>query len=495
MDSPVQIPFKTFIQLKPDDHTAIYLQIVFEFIKAIQLGLLPEGTKLPGTRILCKILQVNRNTLIKAFLDLESQGFIAILPNKGTFILSDQKKNIRQQRVQREENKNQDYARGFTFRQSAILEDPREISALPLQFNDGLPDSRLMHTDVLARLYVSRLKKKRNSAFSGQVHTQSQSNFKTHFCNYLNLTRGLRIASESLLATSSHETGLYLVTKLLITPGDIIVIASPGYYLSNMTLSASGAKILAVPVNDEGLQTSQLRKICQRNKIRALYLTSNYHYPSTVALSAKRRMEILELARLHDFIIIEDDYDFDFHHDHNPLLPLAAFDSHNKTVYIGSFARSLPAGFGFGFVVAQHAFIHELKKHQLILEPGLDVMKEQVLTDWIQDGEVHRMSKKNKKIYRQRRDHFVCLLNEKLNNRVKFQVPSRGLAIWVEWLDQFNLMKLRENCVAKGLFLPKTILYQNQNLTATRLGFGHLNEKEMEDAVEILSNSLKELIG
>ena len=74
MDSPVQIPFKSFIQLKPEESTAIYLQIVFEFIKAIQIGLLPEGTKLPGTRILCTLLEVNRNTLNKALQDLELQG-------------------------------------------------------------------------------------------------------------------------------------------------------------------------------------------------------------------------------------------------------------------------------------------------------------------------------------------------------------------------------------------------------------------------------------
>src|SRR6218665_1250236 len=91
MNSPVEIPFRSFIQLKPEDNTALYLQIVFEFIKAIQTGFFPEGTKLPGKRILCKVLSVNRNTLIKAFQDLESQGWIETLPNKGTFILSQQK--------------------------------------------------------------------------------------------------------------------------------------------------------------------------------------------------------------------------------------------------------------------------------------------------------------------------------------------------------------------------------------------------------------------
>jgi GntR family transcriptional regulator/MocR family aminotransferase len=201
-------------------------------------------------------------------------------------------------------------------------------------------------------------------------------------------------------------------------------------------------------------------------------------------------MEVLELAELHDFVIVEDDYDFDFHYDNNPVLPLAAFDSFKKIVYLGSFARSLPSGFGYGFVTAPADFIKELEKHQNILEPGIDTIKEQVLTDWIQEGEVHRLSKKNRKIYKERRDYFVSLLNKNLEHRIKFDVPSRGLAIWVVWLDKFNLVRLQKECAANGLFLPNTVLYQTKKLTATRLGFGHMDKREMETAVEILKKSI-----
>ncbi|MNK19718.1 2-aminoadipate transaminase [compost metagenome] len=494
MDGPVQIPFKSFIQLKPDEGTAIYLQIVFEFIKSIQLGLLPEGTKLPGTRVLCKLLAINRNTLIKAFDDLESQGFIEILPNRGTFILSDQKKINTKTTGPSLSLEKSGITTSFTFRHSSVLENPIEVSDLALQFNDGLPDLRLVHTDVLARLYVSKLKRQQVKRTWEQIQTQSHLTFKKQFSNFLNLTRGLRISESNLLTTTSHEISLYLVTKLLISAGDKVIVAAPSYYLSNMTLSDSGAHIIPVPIDDEGIDTAQLRKVCEEHTIRVLYLTSNYHYPTTISLSAKRRMEVLELASLYGFIILEDDYDFDFHYDNNPILPLAAFDSQERVVYVGSFARSLPVGFGYGFVAAPIAFIKELEKHQNILEPGIDVIKEQVLTDWIQDGEVHRLSKKNRKIYRERRDYFAFLLTEKLKDRIKFHVPPRGLAIWVQWLDNFNLIKFQKKCAANGLFLPKTILYQTKNLTATRLGFGSLDKKEMEDAVEILSRSLDALI-
>ncbi|RYE23594.1 MAG: aminotransferase class I/II-fold pyridoxal phosphate-dependent enzyme [Sphingobacteriaceae bacterium] len=278
MDSPVQIPFKSFIKLDTSSSTSIYLQIVFEFIKAIQLGLLPEGTKLPGTRILCKLLGINRNTLIKAFQDLESQGFIEISPSKGTFILSNQKQIVKKENTSSLQI-DLDAPVDFNFKRSIILDNPIEISELPLQFNDGLPDARLIHTDVLARLYVSKLKRNRSKQLLAQTHLD----FKKQFSNYLNLTRGLKIAPSNLLTTSNHEISLYMVLRLLISAGDKVVVASPGYYLSNMTILDSGAEIVSVSVDQEGIDTQHLRKICNEQQIRILYLTSINHYPTTIS--------------------------------------------------------------------------------------------------------------------------------------------------------------------------------------------------------------------
>ncbi|KOS05690.1 GntR family transcriptional regulator [Flavobacterium akiainvivens] len=489
MSSPVKIPFKSFISLKPQEPTALYLQIVFEFIKAIQTGLLPEGTKLPGTRILCKLLSVNRNTLIKALQDLELQGWIEIQPNKGAFVLSQVKKNPRAESAMA----NPAASPGFEFSRSAILEDPTEASKLPLAFNDGLPDVRLLQTTAITRLYVSKLK--RNSGTMGLHNTvATHLAFKQHFSNYLNLTRGLRIPAANLLTTNSHEISLYLVTRVLLSKGDKVVVASPGYYRPNMTLLDSGAQIITIPVDAAGINTTALKKVCKEHKIKALYLTSNYHYPTTAVLSAKRRMELPELANSYGFVIIEDDYDFDFHYDNNPVLPLAAFDTAGKVVYIGSFGRSLPPGFGYGFVTGPPAFIAELQKHRNIMEHEPDVVKEQVITEWIKEGEVHRLSKKNTKLYKERRDYFVKLLAGKLKGEIKFKIPPRGLAVWVEWQGDISLMRLKRECAARGLLLPNIILYQSKNLTATRLGFGHLDIDEMEKAAAVLSESYYALL-
>src|SRR5690606_11270594 len=122
------------------------------------------------------------------------------------------------------------------------------------------------------------------------------------------------------------------------------------------------AKIISIPIDKDGISTKHLKQVCEQQKIRMLYLTSHHHYPTTVSLSAKRRMEVLELSKQYGFIILEDDYDYDFHYDNNPMLPLKSFDTNGMVVYIGSFGNALASGFRSGFVVGKSDLIDELQK-------------------------------------------------------------------------------------------------------------------------------------
>jgi GntR family transcriptional regulator/MocR family aminotransferase len=113
-----------------------------------------------------------------------------------------------------------------------------------------------------------------------------------------------------------------------------------------------------------------------------------------------------------------------------------------------------------------------------------------VLGEMIAEGEIHRYLKKSLKIYQERRDYFASLLDEHLGDFISFEKPSGGLAIWTEWKIPVNLMQLSRDCSKKNLFIPKTLLYQNKNLTAMRLGYGSLTAEEMKNSIEILSNSI-----
>lgn len=490
MDSPVEIPYQSFIKTDRDSDVSLYMQVANQLINAIQRGYLPFGTKLPGTRALSQILEVHRNTIVAVYDELFAQGWVESLPNKGTFVIGkDQDQPLKIKNFEKNNLENYPKTVGFSFKTSNILDNPFEHSNCEYIFNDGIPDIRLTQIDQHSRIYSSILKRKAHKI--GQYNQDGSEFFKKNLSQYLNLSRGLPISKNNLLITRSTEMSIYIVSEILLSQGDTVLVGELSYFSVNMIFQKAGVKIQQIPIDNEGINVEEVRKVCEKQKIRMLYLTPHHHYPTTVTLSAQRRLELLNLANEFGFIILEDDYDYDFHYDKSPILPLASADTNGMVVYIGSFGKSLAPGFRTGFIVAPENLMIEMRKYLGIIDRQGDVLMEHVLGEMIAEGEINRYLKKSLKIYKERRDHFSLLLKEYLGDYIDFQIPLGGLAIWAEWKIPVNLMQLSRECAKNNLFIPKTLLYQNKNLSAMRLGYGNLNFNEMEKSVEIFSKTVR----
>ncbi|VFA40654.1 aminotransferase-like domain-containing protein [Chryseobacterium indologenes] len=495
MDSPVRIPYESFIKIDRKSDTSIYLQIANQLINAIQRGFLPFGTKLPGTRTFSEMLEIHRNTAVAVYDELSAQGWTESFPNKGTFVIGeDEEKPIKVNDFQHNNLQNYPETTGFLFKTSNILDNPFEHSDCEYVFNDGVPDIRLTQIAQHSRFYSSILKRKSNQKISGHYNHDGSEFFKEHLSRYLNLSRGLPISKNNLLITRSTEMSIYIVSEILLSPGDVVLVAALSYFSVNMIFMKAGVQMVSIPIDEEGIIVENVREACKKQKIRMLYLTPHHHYPTTVALSAQRRLELLELANEYGFIILEDDYDYEFHYDKSPILPLASADTNGMVIYIGSFGKSLAPGFRTGFIVAPENLMAEMRKYLGIIDRQGDILMERALGEMIEEGEINRYLKKSLKVYQERRDYLAVLLKQNLDNLITFQIPSGGLAIWLEWNVPINLMQLSRGCAQDNLFIPKTLLYQNKNLTAMRLGFGDLNADEMEKSVDVFSNNVKRLI-
>lgn len=470
------------------------MQISNQLINAIQRGFLPFGTKLPGTRTLSILLEVHRNTIVSVYDELLAQGWIEIFPNKGTFVIGNEQNNASIIQISGQNNlENYPKQTGFTFKTSNILDNPFEHSACEYIFNDGIPDIRLTQVDQYSGIYSSILKRKAHKI--GQYNYDGSEFFKEHLSEYLNLSRGLPISKNNLLITRSTEMSIYIVSEILLSPGDIVLVGELSYFSVNMIFQRTGVNIRTVSIDEEGISVEEVRKICEKQNIRMLYLTPHHHYPTTVTLSAKRRLELLNLSQEYGFIILEDDYDYDFHYDKSPILPLASADTKGMVIYIGSFGKLLAPGFRTGFIVAPENLMAEMRKYLGIIDRQGDILMEHVLGEMIAEGEISRYLKKSLKIYKERRDQFASLLKQHLDEYIDFKIPSGGLAFWAEWKTPVNLMNLSRKCARNNLFIPKTLLYQNKNITAIRLGFGHFTCNEMEKSVEILSENVKRILN
>jgi len=486
MSSPVEIPFSTLIRLEASS-TPLYLQISRQLINAIQRGALAPGARLPGTRKLSELLDVHRKTIVAALDELEAQGWITVKPNIGTFVIEQPEKPATAPT-------NKDYAglvrypsrTGFHFPVSNLLDRPSTLVKADLLFTDGQPDTRLAPLDKLSRAYRRVMNRKLARHLLGYSHLHGAPFYRKQLARYLNDTRGIPASPENILTTRGIQMGIYLTSVLLLEPGDLVVVGDTSHYVGNMIFQQCKARVMTVPVDENGISVNSLADVCRRERVRMLYITPHHHYPTTVTLSADRRLELLRLSKRYGFIILEDDHDYDFHFDSSPLLPLASADTEGMVVYVGSFCKALAPGLRQGYIVAPRNLIDELAKLRRIIDRQGDLVMEQALAELLGEGEVHRHLKKAQKIYHRRRDLFCGQLREHFGEELHFTAPPGGLAVWMEWQKPVNLLRIARNCRQMGLHLPETLLFQTRRLTATRLGFGNLDEEEISAALKIL---------
>ena len=262
-----------------------------------------------------------------------------------------------------------------------------------------------------------------------------------------------------------------------------------------MIFQQAGATIKTIPIDAHGIDVDFIEKNYTKHSIRCVYVCAHRQYPTAVTLTAERRLKLLQLAKAYGFAIIEDDFDYDFQFDGSAMVPMASADGQGVVIYLGRLGQSFFPSFQIGFVVAPENIINEAKNYLQILDKQGDLIQKQILAELISEGEIHRLIKKNITVYKQRRDYLCTCLNTHFHEHATWKVPVGGLAVWLCFEPKISLVKLAEKAKTHDLFLPKTILYQNKNICALRLGFGHLNANEIEIVIKILKTSFDEVMA
>jgi GntR family transcriptional regulator/MocR family aminotransferase len=231
-----------------------------------------------------------------------------------------------------------------------------------------------------------------------------------------------------------------------------------------------------------------LEEIVKKKIIKAVYIIPHHHFPTTVTMSMERRLKLLKLAKEYQFAIIEDDYDFDFHYDAKPYIPLASIDHNRNVIYIGSITKTFAPALRIGFMVAPPSFVKAASSLRRLIDKQGDSLLEEAFSSLFDNGEMERHFRKSLKIYKHRRDLFCEILQSNFNDVIEFKIPEGGLAVWSVFDPSINLQKLSTTAKKKGLKISDGSFYNNEAYTPNglRLGFASLNEKEIEKSLELL---------
>ena len=467
-------PWQFEIHLDKKSDKALYLQIADAIINAVKSGKLTSGNALPGSRQLAGLLNVNRNTVIEALDVLIAEGWLITVDRKGTFIAD----------ILPETNFN----KKTETKASSTIENPKPH----LVFDDGLPDSRLAPMNDLARAYREIFNRKSRWQIMGYSNELGNVEFRKAIVQMLNFKRGMNVSLDEICITRGSQMAMYLAAHCLLSKGDYVIIENPGYKPAWEAFENAGATLLPVNILKDGLDLEQVENHLKNNKaIKAIYVTPHHQFPTTVTMSLKKRLKLIELSNQYGFTIIEDDYDNEFHFGQRPILPISSYSNAKNFIYIGTLSKIVAPALRIGYLAASIENIQKIAQHRKIIDVQGDNIMEEAVLNLINEGKIKRHLKKTNLIYKAKRDHFESLCKLHLKDKITFTKPEGGLAFWIVPKSEIDLQKVCNELLKKGIKImsPEKFSFGNP-ASGLRLGYASLTEEQMEEGILALSKYL-----
>ncbi|OOQ57840.1 aminotransferase-like domain-containing protein [Mucilaginibacter pedocola] len=483
------LPFNNLIVTDRNSQVSIAAQISDQIIRLIRDGVVVPGALLPATRILAGLIGVNRKTINKAYEDLLDQEWIESVPRQGFRV----KANLPliKPRSFHPVNKFEQ-----TDRQQPVFIEKDEIPKLSkrripdyeLLVTDGLPDYRLTPHNDMQREYRKHLDNKALNRATYFLDQGGHPSLKNATASFLNSSRGLNVAEENVLITRGGQMAIYLAITLLVGRGDEVVATEPNYVFADEAFLNAGAVINRIGVDEDGMIIEEFEKILEEKQIKMLYVAPHHHHPTTVTMSSERRLKLLQLMSRYDFWVIEDDYDYDYHHSNRPILPLSTSCHNGKIIYVGSYSKLLGPSVRLGFMISAPKLIQRALHLKRLFDLKGDVFNEYVLAQMIMSGALDRHIQNVNRIYASRCVLMAQLLREKLGGKVSFSIPQGGLALWVKFHEKYDLKQLIRKAAEQGLHLIGNACFNpaSPHNNSIRLGFASLIEGEIIRVTDIL---------
>jgi GntR family transcriptional regulator/MocR family aminotransferase len=260
-------------------------------------------------------------------------------------------------------------------------------------------------------------------------------------------------------------------------------------------LRLAGAQLVPLPIDTEGLDVEALAALIARQRLRAIYVTPHHQFPTTVVMSAARRVRLAKLAFDHGIAIIEDDYDHEFHYEGKPIAPLAAGADRANVVYVGSLSKVFAPGLRTGFIVAPPRLLDRLVGVRIASDLQGDAALEYAIADLLEDGELLRHIRRMHKIYMVRRDALAAALERHLGGALRFRVPDGGMAVWASVADDIDIAAWARAGERQGVLFcgARVYSFDGSDEPHLRLGFSYHDETELADAARRMARALKQI--
>lgn len=473
------------IKLSKSSSQPLYLQIADFLEDKIKEGLIPAETKLPPERILAKLLGVSRTTAINAYRQLDLDGLVETKIGSGTYV-----NRIKGQEKRPSIPWEQLFVPHLKSPLSSILRSLVSESINTISLAAGIPDPKLYPLETI-RVLFNKYNQEMNPGDFSHIPTEGYTPLRKTICQ-LYKEKNISIEQDNVLITAGSQQGLYLLNKVLIEPGDYIIVESPTYIGAIQVFQHSGAKILTIPRLDE-LPLSILEDYLIRYRPKFFYLIPTFQNPTGHVLSLKQRQELLDLAARYQLIIIEDDCYNELYYDQQPPPSLKSLDKYNLVIHLGTVSKTIFPGFRTGWFIGPPILINRLSLEKQYMDLHCSNISQWLLNILLKENILKDHLLKVRKEYKKRRDTMHNSIQRYCSNMLTYTLPQGGFYFWCqlpEWIT--STMLLHEVSKVGVAFVPGEAFYTNNSgSNKIRLCFTTQDEEHLGEGIQRLGKVLK----
>lgn len=461
---------------------------------------LKPGERVPSTRLLARSLKLSRATVTQSYEQLISEGYLHAVIGSGTSVCAELPDELLRtspvKTAVASAPKRQGPAAirlsryGVSLNDAVPLEPPEPD--LPINFKSGRPALEEFPMQLWRRLLLRHCRTDQARLLDYATDLPGLPELRTAIAGYLARSRAVRCLPEQVVIVNGSQQAIDLITKLLIDRGDTVAVENPGYLGARRAFLAQGAKLLSIPVDENGLVVERL-EAKSADGVKLIYVTPSHQFPTGGVLPLARRLELIRWAESAGAVIIEDDYDSEFRYGSRPIPALQGLAEGSNVIYVGTFSKVLFPALRIGYVVVPENLSHVFARARWIADRQTPTLEQLALTDFITEGHLERHLRRMRTLYDKRRQALVRALNHQFGDSVEILGENAGMHLMVRLQTPFEDQDVMRRAAVAGVGLVSARLYYLGDSPANEfvLGYAGLSERRIQEGIRRLAKSLR----
>ena len=313
--------------------------------------------------------------------------------------------------------------------------------------------------------------------------------------SYLGAARAVRCRPEQVIVVAGTQQAIDLVARVLLDPGDSVWVEDYGYLAARGALTAAEARLVPVPVDEEGIDVAAGARLCA--DARLAYVSPSHQYPLGVTLSLGRRLALLEWASRTGAWVVEDDYDSEFRYSGRPLAAMQGLDEEGRVIYLGTFSKVLFPSLRMGYMVVPEDMVEAFTAARALVGWCSPVVDQSIVADFIGEGHFARHIRRMRALYAERQAALVAAARRELGGLLEVGAAAAGMHLTGRLPDGVDDAAASRAAVAAGVQtqpLSAFALERHYRRGGLLLGYAAYNEREIRDGVRKLATALSDVM-